>query len=422
MSGTSKTEEKHWYLDATNTTYSSNGQPSMVNQYERHVHVSQTVTTGGSVPNYRQLIRHGQSATTGLDGTGYQIKRGDARAYQKVKSNNTAEQDTGCILASGVQFQQTVGSINTEADNKARSKLLAHYIGIRNEWRGGNFLAEIRETIHAFKHPLDTAYSSTLGWVKKTVLNKQRLAYVAERKRHDAKAIKSLRKALADDWLQYSFGIKPLIGDIQDASKAFNKAMDPERSDRIKISGRGLVTGGSITPTSLASNPGSIPLTHDKIVKTNSAVKYYGYIAARPYGNGLKMEKFGVDPFDVIPAVWEAIPFSWFVDYFVNVSEVLDGARLWNADVAWLNRGVRNSATVTQASLRCLATDATYKNREVTGTGAWTLCQSVQRRASSLPHPNWTFNMPGFPSLRWLNIASVLSQMTKGINIGGHSY
>ena len=84
--------------------------------------------------------------------------------------------------------------------------------------------------------------------------------------------------------------------------------------------------------------------------------------------------------------------------------------RLWNAGVAWLNRGVRNSMTVTQASLRTTNSDATYQNKELSGSGAWTGTVFVQRRASSLPHPNWVFKMPGMFSLKWLNIASVIQQ------------
>lgn len=411
MSLATKVFRKHWYLTSRNVTYAANGTQTNSLDYLRHVTALDGRTADETKRDWRALIRRGGSATTQLSGTLHVLKPGYGDAYQKVKNNGSYEFDHGCLLASAVVFGTSVGDINVTADNIARSKLLSHYIGIRNNWRGGNFLAELRETIHALKHPLDTAYSNTLKWVQKVVANKRKLAYMAERQRHNAKSIKDLRKAMADDWLTYAFGLKPLISDIQDGSDAFNKMLDPERSDRISISGKGNIVGGSTSRLVGSTVPGSIPITYEQTTVTNSSVKYYGQLKARPYGRGLQLEKFGVDPYDAIPAVWEAIPFSWFVDYFVNVSEVLDGCRLWSADVAWLNRGVRNSSAITQHSLKCVKSDATYTDREVGGKGAFTLVLNVDRRPSSLPHPNWTFKMPGLGSFRWLNIAAVIEQI-----------
>lgn len=399
--GSTKTNRNLWLLHAHGEVVTHLGVHTNLQDTTRAILATSTVVTGPGNSEWRRLIRRGQSATSGLDGRLYMLKPGDGVAKAQVKSTKDWVIDSGSVCSGQVYFNLSPGIINVDADNRARSQLLSHYINLRNNWRGGNFLAEIRETLHMFRHPLDTAYAKTLKFVRNV-----------DKIKRLQKGKSSLANALANDYLAYAFGLKPLIADIHDAADAFNKVNDPEKADRFPISGKGKVESGDVivanaTVTPKATGSGNLL---DNIERNVSSVKYYGYVAARSFGAGLKVEKFGVDPFDVVPAAWEAIPFSWFVDYFVNVSEVLDGMRLWNAGVAWLNRGVRNSMTVTQASLRTTNSDATYQNKELSGSGAWTGTVFVQRRASSLPHPNWVFKMPGMFSLKWLNIASVIQQ------------
>lgn len=407
--GTTITSSKSWTIKNTAIKYNVDGTVNLQSSSGRTITAHDSRTTGDNAPHWRKKLRQHVNASSSLVGEGYLFRAGSCFGKQQQRSTKQWVLVDGVVDYGSIGFNAVSSSISSAADNRARSKVLADYLRIRNNWRGGNFLAEVRETIHMFHHPLDTAYLKTIKWL-------QSINDAKKRFKGDA-----LAKALASDWLAYVFGLKPLVNDIQDAIPAWEKLWDPDNWDVHSLHGLGYDRSQNTqtfqqTVSLQGGTAGTINCTYDKVQSFVSAVKYYGQVKARPFGFGSQMEKFGVDPFDVAPAVWEAIPFSWFVDYFVNVSEVLDGCRLWNAESAWMNRGVRNSSTVTAANVRTVSSDATWQNREISGHGWFTAHFKVFRDAiGGVPHPNWVFKMPGFPSLRWLNIAAVLEQRNYGI-------
>jgi len=403
MSTITESFRKTWDQTSYAKTYSSSGVLTNNQTSVQTLVGTSQVTKEVARRRWRVLIAHGLSATTPLSGTKYDAECpfGDAGGVlTSTKDHKIMYGDIGRNLT-GSSFPSPVTSLSSAADNKARSRLLSRYLEIRNTWRGGNFLAEIRETIHMIKHPLDSIYRRSWDYVGK--LN--RLRNVSKQRDFD------LLKHLSDLWLSYIFGIKPLADDVSDGLTALRKVLGPYKRDTKFIKASATDRSGSVTHKE-GENVGLyvFPVSFDTVKTTVSTVKYYGELRARPSQTEAAIEQFGVTPFDAIPAVWEAVPFSFVVDYFANVAEVLDGYRLCEADCMWMNQGVRNIVTSKQASVK-LKPQASYGGTDyVNYSGSRREVRFVQRQGVEFPHPNFYFKMPGFPSLKWLNLTALFEQ------------
>lgn len=368
-----------------------------------------SVTYGANVANWKSAISNGISATTTLSGAKYYLRGGNGIAYAygipwKCRSSVC----TGRIARDHLVFSDPGMGPNVNADNQAKSRLLSSYISARNSWRGGNFLAEFGETVEMLRHPVKAFYSET--WEFAGVVKK--LGRV-----HRIK--KDFVKALGNAWLAFSFGVKPLVDDCNDALSAVKELAQGNRSDTMPIRGHGRDTVveandiRGITPFQYLGDPHG----GHYIRKKDYNVTYRGQIAARPLGGSQIAEEFGIGVFDVIPAVWEAIPWSFFVDYFTNVQEMVDSMRYATADVRWLYSSVRNSGVIQFTGPVRLSTLGTY-NSGVTFDNAHSLAVRVNRAPlSAMPYPGWHFKIPGISSQKWYNVAALAAQFRGSKNL-----
>lgn len=363
-----------------------------------------TVTYGANIPMWRQAIANHVSATTSLTGLKYvaNIPIGTARSDGTTWACQHSY-TVGPITGQFLFWNTPGGGGDTGADNQAKSKLLGSYLDARNTWRGGNFFAEILETIHMLRHPLKSLYRSTWDFAGKV----RQLGKVYVKRRDYA-------KHLADAWLGYSFGVKPLIEDINDATKAYNKLLDGFGSDAIPIKGAGRRTVVTHNTSTAASPFLYLGDTFDCRVlgRIQYKVRYHGAIIAGPEDGTRALEEFGLSLDDIVPAVWEAIPWSFFIDYFLNVQEILDSMRYGKAGVAWLESNVRNAGTVNVfPPIRRGHTTPT--NSDMSCGMAYSLVVRVGRaQLGALPYPDWHFKVPKFPSLKWLNITALAKEIS----------
>jgi hypothetical protein len=298
-------------------------------------------------------------------------------------------------------------TISAEADQLARSKFLDRCISARKSWRGGNFLAEVVETIHQLRHPLEGlatglgAFTRGVGRVKGYWLKGEIDAY--------AKHVSNL-------WLEYTFGWAPLFQDIKDANAALHRLGLGGRADTKRISATGHVTTSVFNPpafSGLVGGVGGPGFYQDSFKKSTAYVKYVGALRARPASLSGILDDFGVSPTDVIPAIWEAVPWSFFIDYFLNVQEQLDSMQFALADFGWIEQGVRNVTANYLTGSRCVAHDLpTHFDCEVRGFDRRSSSEYKKRSAiASVPFPSFHFRIPGLGSLKWVNTGALIQQI-----------
>jgi hypothetical protein len=362
-----------------------------------------SVFLGGSPSNWRKIIASGGDAGTTLVGVRYKVKA-HYGTYFDVWQNGVYHYGEGCMINPHVRIPTPNTAISTEADNIARAKLLESYINARNTWRGANFAIECGETISMMRHAVHHLYDSTVNFVAK----------VHSLKKVWRKSPRQYGGALSNAWLSYSFGWKPLFEDIRDANKAVANLGAP-RHDSLPIKGHGyhdgIVSHGNVE---LGNYPcGGLVLVADRNNKTQADVKYYGAVIARPEGIAQVAEDFGFDPDDILPAIWEGIPWSFLVDYFVNVQEVLDSMRYMHASLGWLMRGIKNTVTNTTSVPWCKPSQVLPTVSYSPGVSAEILSATYLERGSmpGLPYPSFRTKIPGLGSLKWLNVDALLAQI-----------
>lgn len=367
---------------------------------------SDQVTLGPSPNGWKACIAAGTSATSVLDG--YKQVHGFAgMTYTHIGSKpglKDVKITTGHNLNAGSAVNYPGAVVNSDADAMAVKNLLGSYISQRNAWRGGNFIAEFAETVHMLAHPLKSIYNRTWSFVG--TVGKLKKVYRRDPHRYG--------RLLGGAWLAYAFGIKPLVDDVADAQAAINKLRDSLGAfDLLPIMGSGYAEAVQHIFTN-AAVPNCPYAQFNEDLFSKSFVKYYGYIRARPMNYPQIAENFGVGFTDILPAVWEAVPWSFLVDYFVNVSEMLDSAKFAFADLAWLNKG-------TKVALESKSSDIFGPTSAGVANGYTVNCGgggSVSKRhwkhrtaVLDIPYPSFHFRIPGIGSTKWANVAALVAQI-----------
>jgi len=201
---------------------------------------------------------------------------------------------------------------------------------------------------------------------------------------------KYTRKSAADDWLEFSFGLSPLIGDIESSVKILTG--DPPmrifrgsaQSDLDVVSG-----GNPLTSTFRLSQRYSVRIRAE-VVLTNP--------------NRFLASSLGLT--NPLAIVWEAVPWSFVVDWFVNVGQVLQSYD----DLAGVE--LRNGSHTGKAMV--------FDELTLYDNGVRQSYQSKTRdiieRRLGVPGPSLRFRGVGLPSVkRAANAVSLLvQQMHKG--------
>jgi hypothetical protein len=386
--------------------------PTKVDQKVDRVGVD-SVTYGENVPGWKDRIANGISATTTLTGLRYRLKApiGTASWQDTIARCHFGSgfgQFTGIKLA----FNDPGAGTSTAADNSAKSKLLSSVINAKTSWRGGNFFAEVGETLHMLRHPLQSFYRKTwdfAGYVKKLgKIHEERQFATA------AKEAAEYARRLGDAWLAFGFGVKPLISDLNDFADAMNRLTAGLNFDVRPIKGHGHNTVEqsaayvSVAPSGWAGDQWSSWQTS----KQDFDVRYSGTLRAELDDGSHLFQHFGLSFDDFVPAVWEAIPWSFFIDYFTNTGEMLDSLRLSKVGLGWLKRTVRNSGIVQLTSPVLTSKVPNYATSISVGT-AHSLVVRVNRvPLFELPTPDWHFKTPGWFSTKWINISALAAQFS----------
>lgn len=203
-----------------------------------------------------------------------------------------------------------VGSAITEATNKAYSRLKDEFTEQAESQMAAN-LAERRQTIDAMVKRVTQLRKFTVA-VKRFQFSKAArilgLDDVTFRKKVRPRLGRT--KSLANNWIEYHFGWEPLVKDLGSAMDILQGGIPPP-----VIKGSAKAYRNSRIPRSGHwSESGSITRTSNVRVHMGAKVFISNPNAHLASSMGL------VNPISV---AWELVPFSFIVDWFANVGQVL---------------------------------------------------------------------------------------------------
>lgn len=390
--------------------------------------------TGDIKPNWKQLVKNGSSATTALDGVRLDIKATRGRCFKKVLITNskpppplflgTRELDGYLCLPTLMPQPVAIGGpALTTARNQAIARFLSQLQSQRTQMDGLTMVGELRESLLMIRNSsrklaqmIPKHVEIQAKWVRKN-LGKTKISPLTglpipdhdevKRLKRKPDLWKEFRKGLYDNYLAFAFGAKPLLHDVEDAASTLARFSYDSHHTEIKGYGKGIE---SISKTREVQFPaGEISALFTREVAVTMEVILRGGFRTQvsaPFGSARRLRDLvGFTPEQFVPSVWELLPFSFLVDYFFNVQEILQYAFTDISDVTWLNETI-----ISQRSDKGNL-DVEPSFGLVGGKlGSYEASARIVKRRvqSSFPVVKPEIKIPQLGSLKWLNIAALV--------------
>ncbi len=307
--------------------------------------------SGSSNPQWRKLVKSGSNATTayslvafrmdiaepGFNILNYEFGTGPSKYVIR-------ETCSGLIgVASPVYYAPGFSGPDTTALLQIYKKIDA----TANQWKGLAFFAEFADVVHQFGHPAESLLKYATHHIDQKYLSVRSLlrGTLSTKKKRQ-----KLYKMLADSYLEFVFGLAPLISDTKKAAEAlarFEYEGDPKNNPalRTRAVGRGSMTYQSpitTTPYSPFGSPLYMSFLYQDSYSCEMKVQYIAGLSTSikaDFGSVRRLADLtGFTPGKIIPAAWEAVPWSWLGDYFSNVGDVLGTIGVNTSKVNWLSK------------------------------------------------------------------------------------
>jgi len=378
---------------------------------------------GVSCPSWASKIRSGADATTSFEAQ-RETLTGTLTSSHFMERFKVGGQWTPFNIQEYENWYNPVrvslsGLSESSADNLALRKGFNALRKQRSHFQGMIFLGEAGESIGMIRdrgQKLFLGLTNYLSYLKGSAL---RARFSRGGKVNQFR----LRQYLADTWLEYSFGWRPLISDINDAAKAYRQLINQTDNRRERIMVMGNVPMDTFDYGTDITSVGNVVFYEHGFARRGCSIRYIIFLKYSASGANpdiSAMERFGFTLNDFIPAVWELTPWSFLVDYFTNIGDILNAVTTSQSDVQFVVRTAIKygiSEKTTHLDTRTMNQWYGDKNRyEWSGSPGHTFytIRTVSRSSQgNLRYPSFEVSVP-IRTTQWLNMAA-LSQQLNGV-------
>jgi hypothetical protein len=214
-----------------------------------------------------------------------------------------------------------------QADIEATSPIvLTKAIAKVNEadWLSLVSVAEFNKTVKLLSSPLHAFYDLTVKYRKRLREIRQLKPTLLTPRGREQFAI-DVHNQLGSAWLQYRYGWTPLMHDIEDITKAYNRVMGYQRQPPLLVKRSSQSLSYSYKGSGVKSSQchGNFEWKHSWDVKVSAGVIY-------KLNDALLRQQAshytGLDLRGLVLTAWELIPYSFVVDWFVGVGDWLNAS------------------------------------------------------------------------------------------------
>jgi hypothetical protein len=376
---------------------------------------STSVKSGSKNPSWRRQVRLAVNATgaysftTTVDGLTWgsltaSFMRRDP-FWPGVPRYDNCDEICGGALANNPRILPPSSPNSSTVDIRARINFIQQCRSARRSFQGGVFLGELREAIHMVTRPGQalrqaiTRYSSS---AKKAVRRGRNL--------------RNAQKALSGTYLEAVFGWRPLFSDIDSGMKALAKTSTLIVEVRSGFA-RDEWTSQPARYDNVFSGS-SIQFRQFWRAKNAVFVKYKGAVGWESANSASSWrQNWGLTLSDFAPTIYELIPYSFLVDYFTNLGQIIDSASFGTVNLRW---GCKSAVSSAWAEIQHTATHRNINPEDLNWRlgacsvhlpklGSYQFTRSPVG-AVSVGLGDLRFRCPGVGSTQWLNIAALAAQ------------
>jgi len=301
--------------------------------------------------DWRTLIRKNHDATTNASGS--ELVWDGNPSYLLARQISTGQYD-------GQQaIDDTALGLQASHVDSARQLAIGDFIkkakSKQHEFGAGEFLGEIAETLRFVGHPISSFRRYSRDYLRRM---QGKAIWVGTRR--------SKRQRLASAWLGYRFGALPLLGDIDSAMEELANTL-VGKPPTLPVNGKGKFSSATNVVTT-GTNLGKWDFERRVSTKNLTEVKIRG-VVNMTIPTQIIWTPGTIRVFqDFIPTLLEVMPWSWALDYFSNIGDIISSLTYLDCNLGWVNQ-TRRSTKVTKEIL-------TYKPN---GAPGWLILDSQGR-------------------------------------------
>lgn len=341
---------------------------------------------GGKNPQWRYQIAMGMNATTSMTAQratvevvrGHLEARGCTHSDRRPSSRLASGQKGLCGLV--LTLPSRTGIEQGKADNAAAADYYKKLARRVSELKAQVVTGESREAVRMMKDRSKRVIQSVAQYNSRL---KKSANWRLEKKHR--------LKYLSDNYLELQFGWLPLFSDIEDAHHILQ---NPGRQFRF-VKGEG---NHNVVESTTYSTVSSSPLFFQKssVQTTRYYVKYYGIVRVSSSPVPSLRRDAGLTLREFVPTLWEILPWSFLVDYFTNVGEVINAASYYGFSGSTVTRTSVEERTVTRTAFGA-SNGCPYEKKTVSSPAS--VVASVANIARlpnvNVPMPTLQFQIPG---------------------------
>jgi len=392
--------------------YTSSVQPASYNITQSKI--------GQRLPQWRKLIASGLDATTPFSATKQKFNPGFVSATVNLTIAGTPYR----VEAKGPSNHNFVdmGLVHDDPEQKARIMFYKRLRSELHDMAGGAFLAELPKAFDLVRNPARAMQRAAENFIYSEGRRKPRRP-----PKPGSKRAKELAAGAGERWLEFAFGVKPLVADIEDGAKAIASLHGRKIQRRVTGFGEGGNASSWTVKRSMQASGILRPVYYDLVIEDSivEQVLYRAGLKAEltlhtPADHLIRLgQKLGLSPGELLTTAYEVTPWSFLIDYFSTLGDVVNAVAVSTGDIVWINRTSRKTGSrATHGFIDVSGTTAAYsvggwKVNGVVGSvlRSYASAHEVQRDiVSSVPIPRLELRNNLNP-MKMLNVAALLAAL-----------